>query len=78
MKKEKNPYNLSKEKKEHMVSEIKTYFFKERNEEIGDLASALLLEFFIEKLAPEFFNQGVAESHKYMSKQLDDVFSLQK
>lgn len=78
MKSKNNLIKLNKEKKEYMISEIKTYFLKERDEEIGDLASSLILDFVIEKLAPEFFNQGLAEAHKYMSERLEDVFSLQK
>ncbi len=69
---------LSKEKKEYMLSEIKTYFSKERNEEIGDLASMLILDFVLEKLAPEFFNQGVDEAYKYMSERLEEVFCVYK
>lgn len=74
----KNKINLSKEKKDYMISEIKTYYLKERNEEIGDLASALILDFVVEKLAPEFFNQGINEAYKYMTERLEDVFSIQK
>lgn len=75
---DKNQLKLSKEKKEYMISEIKTYFLRERQEEIGDLASILILDFIIEKLAPEFFNQGIAEAHKYKTERLEDIFSLQK
>ena len=75
---DKNQLKLSKEKKEYMISEIKTYFLRERQEEIGDLASMLILDFIIEKLAPEFFNQGIAEAHKYMTERLEDIFSIQK
>jgi uncharacterized protein (DUF2164 family) len=75
---DKNQLKLSKEKKEYMISEIKTYFLRERQEEIGDLASILILDFIMEKLAPEFFNQGIAEAHKYMTERLEDIFSIQK
>lgn len=77
-KSKKNNIEVSKEKKEYMISLIKTYFQNEREEEIGDLASALILDFVIEKLAPEFFNQGIAEAHKYMSDRLEEVFAIQK
>ena len=69
---------LSKEKKDYMITQIKMYFQIERDEEIGDLASALILDFIIEKLAPEFFNQGIAEAHKYMSDRLEEVFAIQR
>ncbi|MBK5261894.1 MAG: DUF2164 family protein [Peptostreptococcaceae bacterium] len=40
---------LIKEKKKEMIAETKNYFSNERNEEIGDLASNLILDFIIEK-----------------------------
>ncbi|MFA5267485.1 MAG: DUF2164 domain-containing protein [Methanoregula sp.] len=55
-----SPINLSKERKAAMIAEIKHYFAKERNEELGDLAAEMVLDFIIEKLAPEFYNQGIS------------------
>lgn len=69
---------MSKDKKEFMLSEIKSYFINERSEDIGELAAILFLDFITEKLAPEFFNQGVNEAHKYMNERLEDLFSIQK
>lgn len=69
---------LSKEKQEHMISLIKDYFRKERDEELGDLAAMLILDFFIEKLAPEFYNQGVYDSYKYFSEKVEDLLEIQK
>ncbi len=76
--KDKNKINLSKEVREHMVCAIKTYFLKEKEEEIGDLAASLMLNFIIEKLAKEFYNQGVYDSYKYMGDRVDDLLSIQK
>ena len=53
---------LAKERKEEMLAELKTYFLKERGDEIGDLGSTLILDVICEKLAPEFYNQGVRDS----------------
>ena len=41
---------------------IKNYFLKGREEEIGDLAAGLMLDFIIEELAPEFYNQGIQDA----------------
>ena len=68
---------LSKEQRIDMVSLIKKYFKQERGEEIGDLASGLILDFIIERLAPEFYNQGVQDSGKYMSDRLEDMEAIQ-
>lgn len=69
---------LSKEKREDMISSIKSYFRKERGEELGDLASFLILDFFVEKLAPEFYNQGVYDSYKYLTDRIEDLLEIQK
>jgi len=51
---------------------------KEREEKIGDLAAGLILEFITEKLAPEFYNQGIYDSYKYMQDTIEDLLSIQK
>jgi uncharacterized protein (DUF2164 family) len=73
-----NNIKLTKEKRNDMISAIKNYYVKEREEEIGDLASGLILDFIIEKLAPEFYNQGVYDSYKYMENSIEDLLSIQK
>jgi uncharacterized protein (DUF2164 family) len=73
-----NHIKLSKEKKYEMVSAIKNYFLTEREEQIGDLGAGLILEFIVEKLAPEFYNQGVYDSHKFLENSIEDLLSIQK
>ena len=75
--KEKGKIKLTKEQKEDMISAIKNYFLNEREEEIGDLASNLMLNFIIEELAPEFYNKGVYDSYKYMTERSEDLLSIQ-
>ncbi len=69
---------LTKEKREDMISEIKNYFYKEREEELGDLAASFILDFFIEKLSGEFYNQGIYDAYLYMNERLEDTLGLQK
>jgi len=69
---------LSQEKKEYMIEAIKTYFSNERDKELGDLASAMILDFFIDELATEFYNQGVYDSYVYMNDRCEDILSIQK
>lgn len=68
---------LSKETRAHMIEEIKRYFFNEREEELGDLAAGLFLDFITKELAPEFYNQGVYDSSNYMRDKLEDLLSIQ-
>ena len=69
---------VTKEKRDEMTSAIKNYFLKEREEEVGDLAAGLVLDFIIEELAPEFYNQGVYDSYTYMQETIEDILSIQK
>jgi uncharacterized protein (DUF2164 family) len=69
---------ISKERKAEMLNEIKTFFFKERGEEIGDLAADIILDFIVEKLAPEFYNQAVDDSYKYVKDAAEDLLSIRK
>lgn len=71
-------FELPKDQKDEMAALIKGYFETERGEDIGNLASLLLLDFFIEKLAPSFYNRGVEDCHTYMTGKIDDIFELQK
>lgn len=73
-----NKMKLDKQKREHMINEIKTYFSKERDEDLGDLGASLILDFIIEKLAPEFYNQGVYDAYQYINDRMDDVLGLQR
>jgi uncharacterized protein (DUF2164 family) len=76
--KNKDMFKLTKEQREDMINSIKNYFLEEREEEIGDLASNLMLNFIIEEIAPEFYNKGVYDSYRYMSDRVEDILTIQK
>jgi len=71
-----SPINLSKERKAEMIAEIKYYFSNERDEEIGDLAAGMFLDFIVEKLAPEFYNQGVDNAYRYLKESAEDMLGI--
>ncbi len=71
-------FQLSKSEKEKVVSDIIHYFNSERDEEIGVLSAELLLDFLIEKIAPEFYNLGVADAINYINQAAEDMESLKK
>lgn len=74
----KRKFQLSKDERDEMILDIKTYFFNEREEELGDLAAGLILDFIIDKLGSKFYNIGVNDSYKYMSERIDDLLGIQK
>lgn len=73
-----NNVKLTKEKRDFMLLEIKKYFLNERDEELGDLAAGLILDFMIEKLSSEFYNQGVYDAYKLMSERVEEILDIQK
>jgi uncharacterized protein (DUF2164 family) len=76
--KRKNQIKLDKQKRDAIIEIIKTYFSKDRDEDLGDLGAALILDFIIEKLAPEFYNQGVQDAYQYFNERVEEVLGLQK
>ncbi|PKM55378.1 MAG: DUF2164 domain-containing protein [Firmicutes bacterium HGW-Firmicutes-5] len=73
-----NQIKLSKEKREDMIALIKAYFLKERDEELGDLASGFFLDFITENLAADFYNQDVWDAYTYMNVKIEDLLEIQK
>lgn len=73
-----NRIELNKEAREDMILAIKTYFLKERDEDLGDLAAELILDFFVENIAPEFYNQGVYDSYVFIKDKAEDLFAIQR
>jgi uncharacterized protein (DUF2164 family) len=69
---------VTKERRAELVSEIKIFFSKERDEEIGDLAAGRILDFILEKIAPEMYNQGVDDSYQYIKDAAEDLLSIRK
>lgn len=69
---------VNKEVREEMVTAIKTYFLKERDEDLGDLAASFILDFFLEEMAPHIYNQGVHDSYKYMGERIEDLLGILK
>ena len=73
----KKKLELSKEQKLKAISEIKNFFYNEREEEIGELASTLLLDFIMKKMAPIFYNVGIKDSIKYLQERVEDMYGLE-
>ena len=68
---------LSKEKKDFLIAGIKEFFLNEREEAIGDLAAILVLDFFLEKLAPVVYNQGIQDCVGMLKEKLEDLEGLE-
>ncbi len=60
-----------------LVKQLQSYFLQERDEELGDLAGSLLLDFMIKQLGPHLYNKGVQDAALVIQDKLDDVYSLE-
>lgn len=73
----KNKLELQREVREKMIVQIKKFFLNERNEEIGDLAAILLLDFITDNLGKEFYNKGIRDCITQLSVNIEDLKGLE-
>lgn len=73
----KNKIKLSQANQRDLKEKIVRYFAEERGEDLGELASQMILDFVMEELAPNIYNQGVEDAHIYMKDRIEDLFALQ-
>ncbi len=74
----KKPVKFDDETKKRLIGDIQIFFAEERGDDIGDLAAMLVLDFFIDNMATEAYNQGVRDTLKYMNDRVEDGYSLEK
>ena len=79
---DKDKVKIEKEKKQKLVKEIQAYFIDNYEEEIGELKAELLIDFLIEKVGKEVYNQALYDSKYWFKKKLEDLesdfFTLEK
>jgi uncharacterized protein (DUF2164 family) len=73
---------LSKEAKDGIKEEIKSFFKIERDEEIGEIAAEAFLDFCLEKIGSYIYNEGVQDAIKLINERHmnteDDLHSLKR
>lgn len=72
-----NPIKLNDTQRNEMISSLQTYFEQEKDEQLGDLAAGLLLDFIIKELGPIFYNAGIEASYMFMNEKIEDLFGIQ-
>ncbi len=66
---------LSDLQKEHLKTEIKSFYITERDEEIGIIEQMQLLDLFEEKLAPIIYNKALDDAKKWFAQMIDNLDS---
>ncbi len=77
-----NNINLSSEEKKRVMEEIRFFFQKERDEEIGFLAAEKVYDFFMDELGKEIYNKALDDARAWFRHNMDnlesDFYSLYK
>ncbi|RXV59747.1 DUF2164 family protein [Fusibacter sp. A1] len=68
---------LTMENEKALKEMIRNFFEEQYDEEIGDLKSQLIFDFFAESLAPTFYNMGIKDTVAFLSDKMDDVYHLE-
>lgn len=69
---------MSKEEKEEMIAKLQTYFLRERDEELGNLAASLMVDFIIEGMGAYFYNKGLDDAMRYINDRVEEIQDFKK
>ena len=64
---------FSQDEKDEIVSQIKTYFRDELDQEIGQFQAEFLLDFFSQKIGGAFYNVGLRDARAVFESKLQDI-----
>ncbi len=64
---------ITDEERNGAVDKIITFFAEERDEEIGRIAAAEVLDMFLEMLGSKIFNTGLIEGKAWLKTKLTDM-----
>jgi uncharacterized protein (DUF2164 family) len=78
MKKADDVFKLDSKTETKLREDIKEFFKEVRDEEISDFEATLVLDFFREKIAAEYYNIGVAAAYRRLHEISEDILSIQK
>ncbi|WLR61704.1 DUF2164 domain-containing protein [Guptibacillus hwajinpoensis] len=53
---------IPREKKKELIERIQSYFYDERDEEIGELAAENFLHFVMAEIGTTFYNAGISDA----------------
>jgi len=60
-------------RREQLVRRLQGFFLEEFDEELSAFRSEQMLDFFLEALGPQVYNQAVQDARGFMLRKLDDL-----
>ncbi len=72
----KPPITLGDDTRSKAVASIRRYSAHELDQQIGDLKSALLLDYILAELGPTIYNQAIADARKFFEERTADLSAV--
>jgi len=66
---------LSKQARSDAIASVQRYFQENMPEPIGNMAAGLLLNYFVEEVAPAIYNQAIADAQARIQQRMSDLES---
>ena len=64
---------LDAQRRQRLVERVQGFFLEEFDEEVSPFRAEQLLDFFLERLGPQAYNQGVQDARVFLQRKLDDL-----
>jgi uncharacterized protein (DUF2164 family) len=64
---------LSKDQKADVIESIRRFAAEELDLEMSEIRAGLLLEYFLEEIAPLAYNQGVEDARSHLARLAEDL-----
>ena len=68
-----NHVRLSDQRRADLNTALRQFFFDEFDRELSEFQASRLIDFFLQRLAPQVYNQAIADARAFMSDRLDDL-----
>lgn len=64
---------MSDRARKQATASIKRYLAEELDQDVGDLKAALVLEFFLQEIAPTIYNGAIADAQTFLRDRVADL-----
>jgi uncharacterized protein (DUF2164 family) len=64
---------IDPERRGHLVDAVRGFWLEEFDEELSPFRAEKLLDFVVQALGPQVYNQGVQDARKFLQERLDDL-----
>ena len=60
-------------RRERLATRLRAFWESEFDDELSPFRAAQVLDFFLENLGPQVYNQGVQDARRFLQDRLDDL-----